>query len=60
LTRISKGVIIKHQQHKEQAMPFWMQTEDPDYLDDATWEDDEDQYEDEQNDAHTQSDTLPG
>ena len=41
-------------------MPFWMQTEDPDYLDDATWEDDEDQYEDELNDAHTQSDTLPG
>jgi hypothetical protein len=41
-------------------MPHWMTVEDPDYMDDTTWEDDEALYEDELNDANQQSDTLPG
>ena len=40
-------------------MPFWMQTEDPDYQDDQTWQEQEDQYEDELNDATQQLDPSP-
>jgi hypothetical protein len=40
-------------------MPFWMQTEDPDYLEDEmTWQDQEDLDEDELNDANQQPDTV--
>lgn len=41
-------------------MPHWMTVEDPEYMDDMTWEDDEALYEDELNDSNQQSDTVPG
>jgi hypothetical protein len=40
-------------------MPFWMQTEDPEYFeDDISWQDQEDLDEDELNDANQQPDTV--
>lgn len=47
-------------QHIGGHMPFWMQTEDPDYQDDQSWQDLEDLDEDELNDANRQLDNLPG